>query len=1147
MSGRRQTASAVGPEARELGRIGRLAGRVRLALAMAAGGLVLAVVAAAIAVATLLPEQAVHRPGSWIPLGLMLVAIAGAALVAVVARRFLAESREPALVPEVERTIGLRQGELAGALELERPARGGSAALTRLGRQRVADRLAGHEDWELFPASLRRAGRRILAAALLCVLAFGGLALLAARAPARTAKAAGALGQPWTTAFPPPPPRIRVAPGDTAVLRGDRLEVRAMAPQRDSVFITWQAEGEPIRRVPAAVAADGSSRAETGPVDGPTTYWVEGDDGSRSDSHEIRPLDPLLVTDLTIELRYPGYLGRPAETLGAVTGALELPAGTLVRIRGRVNAPLASAALIDSAGSGEVAIEVTGETDQRFAADWRPRRSGSWTWRFDPAVELPGVRPPAPFTVEIVPDRLPAVQITYPGRDTAANVDLRLPLVVDAQDDIGLAMVDLETWRVSGAGLRSEPREVPLWSAASRDARVDRLVLRPQLRLDVLELVPGDTLFYTARAGDANPGHPVVRSDTFRVYLPTMSELRRSAAETASELSRGGRELQEDAADLARAARDAERRTAGREGDPQNAREGRSEESDFGATEEARRVLERGEDLDERMQEMRREMEEMREGAEESGMADAALREKMEQLDELFRQIEETGLGERLRQLEEALRNLDQPRTRQELGELSNTLRELEDRLERTLSLMERVATEQSMKEAVETASQLADRQQALAESFEPGDEWAGRQDEAAHRAEQLAEKMDELRRRLEEQGLDAAADSVASGAQNASQAAGEMRSASEDARSGSPQQQSGGQQAASQAAGQMGESAESMQQAGQMLNEDWKQEALEAVERATGEALDLAAEQGELARALERGDAEASDLAGRQAALVQGLDRLLESLSEAGRKTALIDETIGRTAADARQQMQSLGESLGAREGPPRAASSQGRTLVETLNDLAGRLMASRQQVENAGSATGMQEMLDQLAQMSQSQAGLNRESGGLMMMQQSGQPMALEQQMRRLAERQEEIARELEELGERPEARELAARPELLSTEADQIAARLRQGQLDRATLERQERLFRRLLDAGRSLERDEDPTRRESRAADLSRPGAVPETSGAIEAGPRYPYPDDTALSSVSNSARRLILQYFDRLNAAAGGVRAESPERGEGGTP
>jgi len=1130
MSGTRQSG--------ELGRIGRLAARVRLALGMTAAALVVAVIAVAISIAALLPEQAVHRPGSWIPLGLSLLAVGGGVLVALAARRYLDDSREPVLVPEVERSIGLRRGQLAGALELATPVRGGSVSLARLGRDRVADALAAREDWELFPDTLRLVGRRIIVGGVLFALALGGLALLATRVPARTAKAAEALSRPWATAFPPPPPRIVIAPGDTAVLRGESLRVRAVAPQRDSVAIAWQAEGEPIRRARVGVDERGRARGETGPVDAPTSYWVEGDDGSRSDRFTVQPLDPLLVTELTVELRYPSYLGRPAETLGAPGGVLELPVGTLVRIRGRTNEPLAAAALADSAAGARVELEVEGD---RFTADWRPRRDGAWAWSFEPAGELPGLRPPAPFEVRMIPDALPEVLITYPGRDTAASVDLRLPLVVDARDDIGLGVVDLETWRVSAAGLRSEPRTVPLWQADTPRDRIDRLVLRPVLRLDVLELVPGDTLFYTARAGDGNPGHGIVRSDTFKVYVPTMSELRRSAAETASDLARSGRELRDDAADLARAARDAERRSPGREGNPSE--QGEQEQAEFGATEEARRVLERGEALDQRLGEMRREIEEMRAGAEESGMSDAAMREKFEQLEELFRQIEETGLGERLRQLEEALRNLEQPRTRQELSELSNTLRELESRLERTLSLMERVATEQSMKEAVEAAQQLSERQSSLAESFDASDEWADAEAQAMEDTERLAEQMERLREQLEQHGLDGAADSVSRGMQAASEAADGMRDASEGARSGSPQQQNAGGQSASQAAGQMAEAAESMQQAGQMLNEDWKQEAIEAIERATAETLDLAGEQGVLAEELGAGADDPAELAGRQAALVQGLDRLLESLAEAGRRTALIDETVGRSAANARERMQTLGESLSSGQGQPRTASADGQALVETLNDLAGRLMASRQQVENAGSATGMEEMLDQLAQMSQSQAGLNRESGGLMMMQQSGQPMAM--QMRRLAERQAEIARQLDELARRPEAGELPARPDLLSAEAGEIASELRGGTLDRQTLERQERLFRRLLDAGRSLERDEDPTRRESQAADLSRPGAVPEPRGDIEAGPRYPYPTDAALTGVSNSARRLILEYFDRLNAGAGATAGAAG--GEGGRP
>ncbi|MGD8497236.1 MAG: hypothetical protein PVF05_13775, partial [Gemmatimonadales bacterium] len=87
----------------ELGRVGRLAARVRLALGMATAALVVSVVAVAIAVAALLPEAAVHQPGSWIPLGLAGLAVAGGVLVTLLARRQLDANREAALVPEVER------------------------------------------------------------------------------------------------------------------------------------------------------------------------------------------------------------------------------------------------------------------------------------------------------------------------------------------------------------------------------------------------------------------------------------------------------------------------------------------------------------------------------------------------------------------------------------------------------------------------------------------------------------------------------------------------------------------------------------------------------------------------------------------------------------------------------------------------------------------------------------------------------------------------------------------------------------------------------------------------------------------------------------------------------------------------------------
>ena len=729
----------------ELRRLDRTAGRVRLAIGSAGVAVGLAAVSLAIALAAVLPSSAILGPGSWVPMILVLVTIGVCVGVGIATRSYQRSKDMTRLVPEVERSLGLRRGELGGALELGTDAPSGSEELAGFGRVLVADKIAAHEDWQLLPETLHTVGRRIMAAGLLFVIAAGGLGLLAVRSPARTLAAATSLGQPWTTAFPPPPPRLRIAPGDTAVLRGDRLRVRTLAPQRQSVRLVWQPVGEPRQDRELAVGADGEAAGDTSPIESPTQFWVEAGDGSSSAVHEVVPLDPLLVTELSVELRFPAYLRRPTEVFNTGVGELEVPAGTIIRIAGRTNEELELAELVNEVTGESVALTVEGPL---FSVDWQPRADGIWAWRLEPRFELPGIRAPRPFDLAVIPDQVPAVEVVYPGRDTAASVDLRLPMVVDARDDVGLTMVDLETWRVSASGVRSEPTVVPLWGAPGAQRLDLRVVLRPTLRLDALNLVPGDTLFYVARARDAHPGHGASISDTFRVFIPSLTELRRSAAESAMELADDSRELRDNAADLARAARDAERRSEGRQGE-------------FGATEEARRVLERGEDLDQRVQEMERQMDELRQGAEDSGLADASMREKFEQLEELFRQIEETGLGEQLRKLEEALRNLDTRQTQRELGDLSSRLREMEDRLEQTLALMERVAIEQSMNDATDSARQLADRQSALAESFKPDSAWAGEQEDVAEELDRLLEKLEAVQQDLTEQGLDAAADSL--------------------------------------------------------------------------------------------------------------------------------------------------------------------------------------------------------------------------------------------------------------------------------------------------------------------------------------------------------------------------------------------------
>ena len=135
------------------------------------------------------------------------------------------------------------------------------------------------------------------------------------------------------------------------------------------------------------------------------------------------------------------------------------------------------------------------------------------------------------------------------------------------------------------------------------------------------------------------------------------------------------------------------------------------------------------------------------------------------------------------------------------------------------------------------------------------------------------------------------------------------------------------------------------------------------------------------------------------------------------------------------------------------------------------------------------------------------------------------LMQQLQGMARRERALGQQLEQL---EQAGDVSAAEEL-AEEAREIARELEAGRLDRELQERQERLFRRLLDAGRSLRNDEEDEREErvSEAADPTNvrlPGA-----GAVTPDtPRYPVPTWEELRGLSPEARRLILDYFRRLN-------------------
>jgi hypothetical protein len=310
-------------------------------------------------------------------------------------------------------------------------------------------------------------------------------------------------------------------------------------------------------------------------------------------------------------------------------------------------------------------------------------------------------------------------------------------------------------------------------------------------------------------------------------------------------------------------------------------------------------------------------------------------------------------------------------------------------------------------------------------------------------------------------------------------------------------------------------------------MRASWKQEVVGKMDAALAETSELARQQQELAERMSKGEGSA-DVRGQQAAIKEGMDKIVERLQSAAGKNALVSSEIATAMGYARMQMKQALDMLQQPVPNTRSAAAMAGQAVTGLTSVAYSMLTAREDVKGSGSGSGFSEAVERIANMAGTQQTLAGKSGQLLPMLQQGDQGEAREQMKRTGAQQRRIADELDRLdaqGETPSG------VEQMAEEARQLARELEGGRLDRRTVERQERLYRRLLDAGRTLTGEEEDDK-EERKSETAKDGNVlipPKLKpGAAGTGPRFPYPTWEDLRQLSPEERRLILDYFRRLN-------------------
>ncbi len=374
---------------------------------------------------------------------------------------------------------------------------------------------------------------------------------------------------------------------------------------------------------------------------------------------------------------------------------------------------------------------------------------------------------------------------------------------------------------------------------------------------------------------------------------------------------------------------------------------------------------------------------------------------------------------------------------------------------------------------------------------------------------------------RLRERNDTATAGAVERAAEQVTQAADRMREA---AGAMSAARQSDAQQRAQEAARALQPVADSLRHSQEQMSAGWRAQVLKLLHDSESETITLAVEEQGAADRLKRGEG-SGDVAGRQSALEQGVDQIARRLAQASGRNALVSPRLDAALGQARAQIEQSRRALEGPRAEPGQAAASAQAAAQSLSAAAFQIMRTGEEVAGSESGSGLAEALRKLAEMAGRQGALNDQLGGLLPLLGQGAPgeMVL-QQLRALAARQRALANELERLG----GMGLPGRPEQLASEARRLADQLEAGRLDRATLERQQQLFRRMLDAGRTLRNDDDSDPERKSETARAQVGRVPPGTVPVQAALRYPMPTWEQLKALTPTERSMVLDYFKRIN-------------------
>ena len=912
--------------------------------------------------------------------------------------------------------------------------------------------------------------------------------------------------QPAAFSFSVQPGNIEIIRGDSVSfginVRGDRMPV--------GVDLEYSFDGE-VRSSILGMTRESAGRYTYNLRDIRQSLRYRAiSEGIESEWFTIRVIERPVIQHLNVRLDFPAYTALTGQTLDPNVGDIVAIEGTKVSIQLSLGGASAESGKLTFSDGTTIDLELdTTAAKATFVV------TKSTTYSFA-VISFEGIRSDnaISYNVEAVADASPSIVFTAPEPHTELTEEAVVFLTARISDDFGFSTMRLYYRRTESrfGSTDSVFSNIRIRNVAGR--LLDQEVVHDWLLKEEsgLDPVPGDVFEYYLRIWDNDTVHGPKGASTaiYSLRFPSLAEqyeaLDRTQNDTDDKLERLMEEA-ESVRDAFEELRDDLRRKP---------------ESDFQDKRRLESLQSKQEQLESAVDEISKLIEEMTEQMEDNDLVSEETLELFKELQQVVDEVNSPELMDALNELQESMQNMNPAEMQKNLNEFEFNEKMYNQRLERAVELFKQMRVQQDLEEAARRAEELKNLEDKIQEETarlqneqkaadankekntdekqqessgdnqqKDAEQLAKEQEQAAKDMKALEEKLQEIQERMQE--LDNAPSDqmqdLADDTQDQELPKQMQENAEQLQQEQMDQAQKGQQQMQEQLSklqGDLGQMQQNMSGQQLQLNTEGLRLALEDIlilsERQ--EALRITVESLSPESPLLRESAQ------KQVTLAEGLTIVADTLQQLSKKIPQMSRDIQQHTGNSLREMGSSTEALS--ESAARRSAGHQKSAMTHLNELALLLSDLLNQMMN-GSASGssnmsMQQMMEQLQNLGQQQTKLNQQIQQLLNDAQGNRLTTdMMERMRQLGGEQEKIRRDLKQLSRNRMARnKILGDLNRIAEQMQESIGELQQNRTSRRTIQRQQQILTRMLEATRSLQEKGKDKKREGRIGkDIDRP--------------------------------------------------------------